>query len=409
MIQTIVEVLSEHGLSENWAYVSAHIAAIVLILLICILTYLFVKKILFRVVGAYTRFSKNKWDDILLNQNLFVRIARLAPGIIVHISASTFPKQQVWIQRFAFSYIILMALLALFSLLDGFEIIYRRFEISKERPIKGLLQVVKIILTVIVVIVTIAVLLDRSPWALLSGIGVFSAVLLLIFQNSILGFVAGMQLAGNDMVRVGDWIEMPKYNADGDVIDITLHTVKVQNWDKTITMIPANAMITDSFKNWRGMREAGGRRIKRSIYIDMNSIKFCTDEMLERFQKFHYLTDYIAFKKKEIEEYNQKNGIDPTQLVNGRRMTNIGTFRAYVMNYIKNHPSVNKEMMILVRQLAPDQYGLPIEIYCFTNTTVWVEYESIQADIFDHILAIVPQFDLQIFQSPSGRDFKGDL
>lgn len=409
MIQTIVEALSEHGLSENWASVSAHIMVILLILLICILTYLFVKKILYRLVGAYTSFSKNKWDDILFSQNLFDRIARLAPGIIVHISASAFPEQQVWIQRFAFSYIILMAMLAFFSLLDGFEIIYRRFEISKERPIKGLLQVVKIILTIIIVIITISVLLDRSPLVLLSGIGVFSAVLLLIFQNSILGFVAGMQLAGNDMVRVGDWIEMPKFNADGDVIDITLHTVKVQNWDKTITMIPANAMITDSFKNWRGMREAGGRRIKRSIYIDMNSIKFCTEEMLERFQKFHYLTDYIAIKKKEIEEYNQKNGIDPTQLVNGRRMTNIGTFRAYVMNYIKNHPSVKKDMMILVRQLAPDQYGLPMEIYCFTNTTVWVEYESIQADIFDHILAIVPQFDLQIFQSPSGRDFKGQM
>ena len=407
MVQSIQQFLLEYGFYAIWATILANIAVVALILLASAFAYLFGKKIFSRVVGTYSKLSKNKWDDILLNKNLFSRIASLAPAIIIHMSAPAFPGQQIWIQRLAFSYLVLTMILISFSLLDGFEAIYRTFAISRERPIKGLLQVVKIILSVVGAIIIISVLIDRSPWVLLSGIGVFSALLLLIFQDSILGFVAGVQLAGNDMVRVGDWIEMPKYNADGEVVDITLHTVKVQNGDKTITMIPTRAMITDSFKNWKGIEESGGRRIKRSIYIDMNSIRFCTDEMLERFGKFYYLTDYIRSKKKEIEEYNRQNEVDPDQLVNGRRMTNIGTFRAYVQAYLKNHPALHKDMTLLVRQLAPSQYGLPIEIYCFTNDIDWAVYESVQSDIFDHILAIVPQFDLQIFQSPSGKDIIG--
>ena len=407
MVKSIQQFLAEYGFYAMWAKLLAYTAVVAMILLASAFGYLLVKKILFKVFGAYSKHTKNKWDDILLNKNLFSRIASLAPAIIIHMSAPAFPGQQIWIQRLAFSYLVLTMILISFSLLDGFEAIYRTFAISRERPIKGLLQVVKIILSVVGAIIIISVLIDRSPWVLLSGIGVFSALLLLIFQDSILGFVAGVQLAGNDMVRVGDWIEMPKYNADGEVVDITLHTVKVQNGDKTITMIPTRAMITDSFKNWKGIEESGGRRIKRSIYIDMNSIRFCTDEMLERFGKFYYLTDYIRSKKKEIEEYNRQNEVDPDQLVNGRRMTNIGTFRAYVQAYLKNHPALHKDMTLLVRQLAPSQYGLPIEIYCFTNDIHWAVYESVQSDIFDHILAIVPQFDLQIFQSPSGKDIIG--
>jgi miniconductance mechanosensitive channel len=311
---------------------------------------------------------------------------------------------QIWVQRAASSYITLITLLIVFSLMDGFEGLYRTFEVSREKPIKGILQVLKIIFSLIAVIIIVSILLDRSPWVLLSGIGVFSAVLMLVFQNSILGFAAGIQLSGNDMVRVGDWIEMPKYNADGDVIDITLHTVKVQNWDRTITMIPSHAMISDSFKNWRGMTESGGRRIKRAVYIDMNSIQFCTEEMLQRYEQYHYLTDYIKSRRREIEEYNRELGVDPGQLVNGRRMTNIGTFRAYVQAYLENLPTLNKDMAMMVRQLAPTEYGLPIEIYCFTASTRWSEYEAVQADIFDHILAVIPQFDLRIFQSPSGKD-----
>jgi miniconductance mechanosensitive channel len=229
---------------------------------------------------------------------------------------------------------------------------------------------------------------------------------MLVFKDSILGLVAGVQLTANDMVRVGDWVEMPKYNADGAVIEITLNTVKVQNWDKTITMIPSYALISDSFKNWRGMQESGGRRIKRSVYIDVTSIAFLTDEMIKKFKQIHYLKDYIENKEREIAEFNRKNGIDESVKVNGRRMTNIGTYRAYISKYLENHPGIHKGLIMMVRQLAPGEYGLPLEIYAFTNNTQWVVYESIQADIFDHILAVAPEFGLRVFQNPSGHDLQ---
>ena len=403
----IKEVLMGWRLTDTWASVFANTAVALLIILACVLSWMIARFMLNKVIGVYIKKTKSKWDDILLERNFFSRAANLAPAIIIHASASAFPILQIWIQRLAFSYIVAISVLIFFSLMDGFESMYQTMDVSKEKPIKGLIQVIKIILSIVGIILIISVLLNRSPTALLSGIGVFSAVLLLIFQNSILGFVAGIQLSGNDMVRVGDWIEMPKYNADGDVIDITLHTVKVQNWDKTITMIPTHTMISDSFKNWRGMKEAGGRRIKRSIYIDMNSVQFCTEEMLRRYEEYHYLTDYIKTKKQEVEEFNDEHEVDDSQLVNGRRMTNIGTFRAYVLEYLKNLPTLNHNLILMVRQLSPTEHGLPIEIYCFTASTVWAEHESAQGDIFDHIMAVVPQFDLQIYQSPTGRDFKG--
>lgn len=405
LVDHLQNALLEYSFSESWASIVSNSAIALLILLASVLSWLVVKFILNRIIGVIVKQSKSKWDDILLGPKLFSRIANLAPAIIIHVSAPAFPVLQIWVQRLAYSYIILVAILILFSLMDGFESMYRTLDVSREKPIKGMLQVIKIILSIVGIILIISVLLDKSPTVLLSGIGVFSAVLLLIFQNSILGFVAGIQLSENNMVQVGDWIEMPKYNADGDVIDITLHTVKVQNWDKTITMIPTHAMVSDSFKNWRGMRESGGRRIKRSIFIDMNSIQFCTEEMLERYEKYNYLTEYIKLKRQEIDTYNAEIKVDPDQLVNGRRMTNIGTFRAYVQEYLKNLPKLNQDMIVMVRQLAPTEHGLPIEIYCFSASTVWVEYEGVQADIFDHILAVVPQFDLQIYQSPSGKDF----
>lgn len=409
MVSYIYKLLLSYGFHEGWAIALANGAVVIFIFLLCTFAYLFVKNVLVRAIKAYVKASKNKWDDILIQKGLLERIAKLAPAIIIHALAGAFPAYQDLIERLAYAYIIFISILALDLLLDAIEGIYRTLEVSKEKPIKGFLQVIKIILYIVAGVLIICVLINRSPWLLLSGIGALSAVLLLIFQNSILGFVAGVQLTSNDMVRLGDWIEMPKYDADGEVIDITLHTVKVQNWDKTITTIPSYALISDSFKNWRGMQESGGRRIKRSIYIDMISIRFCTDDMLERFEKIHYLVDYINDKEKEIEEYNKENKMDSTQLVNGRRMTNIGTFRAYVQVYLNNHPKLNKGMPIMVRQLAPGQYGIPIEIYAFTNDIAWANYESIQGDIFDHILAIIPQFDLKIFQSPSGQDLKEGL
>jgi miniconductance mechanosensitive channel len=246
--------------------------------------------------------------------------------------------------------------------------------------------------------------LDRSPWGIVSGIGALTAVLLLIFRDSILGLVATVQLSGNDMVRVGDWIEMPSYNADGDVIDMSLHTVKVQNWDKTITTIPTHALISDSFRNWRGMQESGGRRIKRSIYIDMNTVRFVDEEMLQKYRKFDYLGEYVDRKLSEIEEYNRNHVRDLSEVVNGRRLTNLGTFRAYVESYLKRHSMISDEMTFLVRQLQPSDRGIPIEIYVFSRDIRWANYEQIQADIFDHLLAVIPEFGLRVYQAPSGND-----
>ena len=314
----------------------------------------------------------------------------MVPGIIIYSAAILYENKELIevIQRLATTYVLIIMFFVISSVLNAIDDIYRTKPISKLRPIKGFLQVVKIIAYIVNVIIIIANLLDKSPLLLLSSIGALTAVFSFVFKDSILGFIAGIQLTSNDMLRIGDWIDMPKYGADGDVIDITLNTVKVQNFDKTIVTIPAYALISDSFKNWRGMQQFGGRRIKRSIYIDVNTICFCTPEMIEKFKKIHYLEEYISEKEKEIEEYNIKNNIDTNQKINGRRMTNIGTFRVYLQNYINNHPGINQEKITMVRQLAPDEKGLPLEIYGFTKDTIWVNYERVQADIFDHIFAV---------------------
>lgn len=290
------------------------------------------------------------------------------------------------------------------ALLDAIDAIYRTYEVSKMRPIRGYIQVAKIILYIIGAIVVISNLMGQNPLILLSGLGALSAVLMLVFKDSILGLVAGIQLSSNDMVRVGDWIEMPKYNADGNVIDITLNTVKVMNFDKTITMIPSYALISDSFKNWRGMEASGGRRIKRSVCIDTSSICFCTKEMIEEFQKVHYLSNYVLTRLDEINAYNTEHHINRESKVNGRQLTNIGVFREYVQEYLRNHPKIHKDMTLIVRQLAPGDSGLPLEIYAFSNETTWGVYESVQSDIFDHIFAIIPLFGLRVFQNPTGQD-----
>jgi miniconductance mechanosensitive channel len=255
-------------------------------------------------------------------------------------------------------------------------------------------------------ILVIAMVVGRSPVVFLSGLGAVTAILLLVFKDTILGFVAGIQIAANDMVRPDDWIEMPKYGADGSVIDVTLNTVKVRNWDKTVTTIPTYALISDSFKNWRGMTESGGRRIKRALHLDMTSIRFCDEEMLDRFKKIQFIREYLERKLEEISRHNRECAVDESVLVNGRRLTNVGTFRAYIEAYLRNHPMVHQEMTFLVRHLAPTEHGLPIEVYVFSKDQRWAVYESIQADIFDHLLAVVPEFDLRVFQSPTGSDVR---
>jgi miniconductance mechanosensitive channel len=292
------------------------------------------------------------------------------------------------------------------SIIDAVVDIYRTFEASRHRPIKGYMQIVKIAVFIIATIMIISILSGVSPLGLLGAIGAMSAVLILVFRDTLLGLVASFLITNENMVNIGDWISMPKYNADGSVIDISLHTVKVQNWDKTIVTIPIYTMVSDSFQNWKGMTQTGGRRIKRAVYIDMKSIKFCTEEMLEKFSKIQYIKDYIKSKKEEIEEYNKEIDVDTSILVNGRHLTNIGTFRAYLSEYLKNHPMTRKDMTLMVRQLAPTEHGIPIEIYAFSKDIRWEYYEGIQSDIFDHILAIVPEFELKVFQNPSGYDFE---
>lgn len=300
---------------------------------------------------------------------------------------------------------VVLVILVLFALLNGVLSIYREFQVSRRFPLQGMVQIVKIVTLFVGGILIVSLLVNRSPLILFSGLGALTAVLLLVFKDAILGFVAGIQLTANRMLQVGDWISMSDYGADGDVLEVSLTTVKVQNWDKTITTIPTYALISDSFQNWRGMMESGGRRIKRSISIDMSSIRICDDAMIERFGRFAHIQDYIARKQKELAEWNASRPVDDDTWINGRRLTNIGTFRAYVEAYLKSHQQINQDMTFLVRQLPPSPEGLPIEIYVFSKDIRWAYYEAIQADIFDHIIAVVPEFGLRVFQNPTGADW----
>ena len=382
------------------------IIKILLIGLFCIVANFISKKIVIRIITRIVKNAKVEWGNIILERQIFRKLSHIVPAIIIYSFATTFPTYHLIIQKLAICYIIIVGLVFIQSLLNALNDIYQTFEISKVKPIKGYIQVVNIIIMTLGFILVISNLIGESPLILLSGIGALSAVLMLVFKDSLLGLVAGIQLTSNDMVRVGDWIEMPKFGADGDVIDISLNTVQVQNFDKTITMIPSYALISDSFINWRGMQSSGGRRIKRSLYIDTSSITVCTEEMIEKFVKVHYLSDYIIQKEKEIAEYNAKNEIYRNNPVNGRALTNIGVFRAYISNYLKHHDGINQNMTLMVRQLAHSEHGLPLEIYAFTNSVQWSVYESVQSDIFDHLFAVAPEFGLRVFQNPSGADLR---
>ena len=336
------------------------------------------------------------------------RLGNMAPALVVQLGVGLVPALPpalvVLTRNVALAFMILTMALALSGVLGVVNDIYQRRPEAAHRPIKGYLQVAKLLIYAGAVILIVAALMDRSPLLLLSGLGAMAAVLMLVFKDTILSLVASVQISSNDMVRVGDWIEMPQLNADGAVVDIALHTVKVQNWDKTITTIPTHRLISESFKNWRGMSESGGRRIKRALMIDQTSVRFLTPSDVQALQRFTLLRDYLETKQSEIAQWNRAQPDRTLEKVNARRVTNIGTFRAYVLAYLQAHPGVSQEMTLLVRQLAPSATGLPIEIYAFTATTKWDAYETIQADIFDHLLAILPEFDLQLFQQPTGRD-----
>lgn len=369
-----------------------------------------VKRILLRGLYRALKATPIGQDGSLHDSRVIARLANIVPALIISAGITlvpNLPKAVVAVTgNVCSAFIVLTIALAISGVLTLLNNTYQKRPNAHLKPIKGYVQVVKILLFAIAAILMVASLIDRSPLILLSGLGAMAAVLMLIFQDTLLSLVASVQISSSDIVRVGDWIEMPQLNADGDVIDIALHTVKVQNWDKTITTIPTKRFISDPFKNWRGMQESGGRRIKRSLLLDQTSISFLSPEQITRLQRFLLLGHYLNSKQSELLSWNSALAEASQEPANTRRVTNIGTFRAYVEHYLRQHPGIHQEMTQLVRQLSPTADGLPLELYCFTNTIAWARYEAIQSDIFDHLLAILPEFGLRVFQHPSGADMR---
>tara|TARA_Y100000996_G_scaffold124886_1_gene94214 strand:- start:338 stop:1540 length:1203 start_codon:yes stop_codon:yes gene_type:complete len=379
-----------------------------LIIIIGIFSYLFTRYLLLNWIFRIFRKTSNNFDDILIKKGFFDRLSYAVPIVIIYVFMDYFSTYPSILYRIVLSLIIIAVISSVNAFINSINEFYSNSNLSKRLSIKSYLQILKLIINILGAIIFIASLIGKSPIYLLSGIGALTAVLMLIFKDTILSFISSIQITSNDLFKVGDWVEAPQFNADGDVIDIALHTIKIQNWDKTITVIPTHKLIDSSFKNWRGMSDSGGRRIKRAIQIDMNSVKFCDDRMISKFSKIDIISDYIDSKIKDIGKYNQsKNSSD--SLLNGRALTNIGTYRKYISSYLTNNSNINKDMTFLVRQLSPTSDGLPIEIYVFSNNTDWIEYEQIQSDIFDHLIASIKEFDLVLFQNPTGNDFKNKI
>ncbi|WP_149087270.1 mechanosensitive ion channel family protein [Pseudomonas prosekii] len=353
------------------------------------------------------------WVNDLRHNKVFHRLAQMTPSLVIQFGLYLVPELSktslIFLGNVALAFTILFLLLAASALLSALLDIYARTEHARTRSIKGYVQLTKMVLYVLGAIIIVATLIDRSPLLLLSGLGAMSAVILLVYKDTLLSFVASVQLTSNDMLRVGDWIEMPQVGADGDVVDITLHTVKVQNFDKTIVSIPTWRLMSESFKNWRGMQQSGGRRIKRSVFIDASGVRFVRDDEELKLSQVHLLTDYIGRKQAELKAWNEAQGNVAAMSANRRRMTNIGTFRAYGLAYLKSHPEIQPNMTCMVRQMQTTAQGIPLEIYCFTRTTVWADYERIQGDIFDYLLAVLPEFGLNLYQQPSGGDLRAGL
>lgn len=408
LIETLKAWLERLPIGDTYAAALTATIAASVVATLAVVAFLISRRIANRTIPRFFQFTGNRWGQVLAEHNVFRHAALLVPALValffIPIVLEVYPGITSVAMGVLSIYLIGAALIILDALTNGLHAIYKQFNVSREIPLTGFVQVVKIVLYFVAVILLLAVLLDRTPLYLFSGLGAMTAVLMLVFKDPILGFVAGIQLITNRMLKQGDWIEMPKYGADGDVLEITLTTVKVRNWDRTITTIPTYALISDSFKNWRGMQESGGRRIMRSIHIDMRTIRFCAPQMLERYSKIRHIADYIDRKHREIDAHNAALGAAAQDSANCRRLTNIGTFRAYVDAYLRNHPMINMEMLMLVRQLEPTDHGLPLQIYAFCRDKAWVNFEAVQSDIFDHLLAILPEFDLRVFQYPSGHD-----
>lgn len=407
------QLLEKIGLSDIGVYNAKAILFVITLFILCFLVNWIAKNVILVFVRKMLGKKPSVWSKNILEKRLILKLSHLAPVFVIYwIGPALMSEYPVIVDKTFIAtniYIVIFGLIVIYSFLDVVKGVYDSFEVSKSRPISGYIQGLKIILGIIAAILVLSLILDRSPVYLLTGLGAATAILMLVFKDTILNFVGGVQVTSNNLVQIGDWIEMPKYGADGDVIDISLHTVRIQNFDRTITTIPTYALVSDSFKNWRGMVQTGGRRIMRSVYVDLKTVRFCDDEMIEKYSKIHYLKDYIVSKKAEIEEYNKTNNVDVSNPVNGRRLTNLGTFRAYIENYLAGHPKIHKELVFMVRQLQPDEKGIPLQIYAFTNDIVWKNFENIQADIFDHIFAVIPFFDLKVFQYPTELHMQVDL
>ncbi|MDD3033575.1 MAG: mechanosensitive ion channel [Bacteroidales bacterium] len=404
VVDSINRMLVSYGMSHNLANWLDEIISVTLLFLLAYGADIIGRFVVNRIVTHVAKMTKSRWDDIFLEHKVFRYLTHMIPGMIFFLCTPIAINSVIWVnlfQKAALIYITVVIVRAIVAATQSMTQIYAESEDYAKKPVKVLFQIIAVIAYFIGGIAVLSILINTSLATLFAGLGAFMAVLLLIFKDSILGFVAGWQLSSNDMLRMGDWITTPKHGADGTVEEVSLYSVKVRNFDNTIVTIPPYSLVSDSFQNWRGMEESEGRRIKRSINIDMTSIKFCTPEMIERFGRIHYLKDYIINTEKIITSYNEENNVDNTVLVNGRRQTNIGVFRAYLQAYINNHPDINQNLTCIVRQLQPSEKGVPVEIYCFTKDKSWVNYENVQSDIFDHVMAIVSQFDLKIYQLKS--------
>ena len=405
VVDGIHDILVDAGVSAPLASVLDEVVSVGLLFLISYLADIFVRFVLYRIFVRFAHFTNNKWDDAFIEHKVIKYLVHIIPGIIFLIATPVAIRSLFWIGIFrkgAQIFIVLALMKAIHASTKALTDIYTQSKDYSDKPIKVIFQIITVIAYFVGGIVILSIVINKEFTSLFAALGASMAILLLIFKDSILGFVAGWQLSANDMLRQGDWITVPKYGADGDVEEISLYSVKVRNFDNTITTLPPYSLVSESFQNWRGMKESGGRRVKRSVSVDMSTIKFCTPEMLDRFRKVKYLSEYIDKTEAEIAQYNLENSVDNSILVNGRRQTNIGVFRAYLLEYLNRHPEVNHEMTCMVRQLQPTERGIPVELYFFISNKDWVYYESVVSDIFDHVLAIVPQFDLRVFQYPTG-------
>lgn len=409
--EIISQWLEQHQLNSGVAQILGTSCTLLYLLILVFLANFMTKRFIAHVIHPIIGKTSIAWDDLLIEHNVIVRFSHIVPAAVIHFLApflfESAPAIADIIHRIVNIYLVVIILFGIDGILNFMRAVWERSPVGKRYPAKSFIQAAKLVINLIGLIFVLSAILEKSPLVFFSGLGAVTAILLLIFKDAILGLVAGFQLSINNMVMVGDWIEMPCRGADGDVIDVSLTTVKVQNWDKTITTVPTYSLISDSFKNWRGMSESGGRRIKRSLNIDMRTIKFADEELLTRFKRIRLLRPYLETKLKDIKKYNDDVGEELSELINGRRLTNVGTFRAYCVAYLKNHPKIHqKGMTLLVRQLTPGSNGLPIEIYVFTNDIAWVSYEDIQGDIFDHFLSVLPEFGLSAYQAPSGADLE---